>query len=112
NGVAVHSDDVYVLEYTNANGGQDQGWQPRVRKIGRDGKVTVLATIEAGERDRRPREPPRDGLKEKRPTEGAPVRRAGAGNRQAPAELGHRGARRVVARCPHARRPAHLPPPP
>jgi hypothetical protein len=44
-GVAVSGADVYVLEYTNPNAGQDRGWQPRVRKVGRDGKVTTLATI-------------------------------------------------------------------
>jgi len=44
-GVAVHGGDVYVLEYTNANGGPDEGWQPRVRRLGPDGKVTTLATI-------------------------------------------------------------------
>jgi sugar lactone lactonase YvrE len=44
-GVAVHGEAVYVLEYTNANGGPDEGWRPRVRRIGRDGKVTTLATI-------------------------------------------------------------------
>jgi sugar lactone lactonase YvrE len=44
-GVAMHGGDVYVLEYTNANGGRDEGWLPRVRRLGRDGKVTTLATI-------------------------------------------------------------------
>jgi sugar lactone lactonase YvrE len=44
-GIAVHGDDVYVLEYTNANGHLSEGWLPRVRKIGRDSKVTTLATI-------------------------------------------------------------------
>jgi hypothetical protein len=44
-GVAVQDGDVYVLEYTNANGGLAEGWLPRVRKLGRDGKVTTLATI-------------------------------------------------------------------
>jgi hypothetical protein len=43
-GVAVHGDDVYVLEYTNANG-PPREWRPRVRKLGQDGTVTVLATI-------------------------------------------------------------------
>jgi hypothetical protein len=42
-GVAVHGGDLYVLEFTNANGGHDTVWSPRVRKLGRDGKVTVLA---------------------------------------------------------------------
>lgn len=44
-GVALHGDEVYVLEYTGANGGRDEGWLPRVRKIGHDGKVTTLVTI-------------------------------------------------------------------
>ncbi len=44
-GVALHGDDIYVLEYTGANGGSDEGWWPRVRKLARDGKVTTLATI-------------------------------------------------------------------
>lgn len=44
-GVAVHQGEVYVLEYTNANGGPDEGWQPRVRRLGRDGKVATLAII-------------------------------------------------------------------
>lgn len=44
-GVAVHRGEVYVLEYTNANGGRDEGWYPRVRKLGRDGKVTTLVTL-------------------------------------------------------------------
>jgi sugar lactone lactonase YvrE len=53
-GVAVHGGEVYVLEYTNANGGPDEGWLPRVRRLGRDGKVTTLATISrpGGERQR------------------------------------------------------------
>ena len=53
-GVAVHGEDVFVLEYTDANGGPGDGWQPRVRKLGRDGKVTVLATFEKPDRKRRP----------------------------------------------------------
>ena len=44
-GVAVHAGDVYVLEYTNANGGAAEGWTRRVRKLARDGKVTTLATV-------------------------------------------------------------------
>jgi hypothetical protein len=44
-GVAVHHKAVYVLEYTNANGGPDEGWLPRVRRLAPDGKVTTLATI-------------------------------------------------------------------
>jgi sugar lactone lactonase YvrE len=44
-GVAVHEGDVYVLEYTSANGGAADGWSPRVRKLARDGTVTTLATV-------------------------------------------------------------------
>jgi hypothetical protein len=44
-GVANHDGDVYVLEYTNANGGADEGWRPRVRRLGRDGQVKTLATV-------------------------------------------------------------------
>jgi hypothetical protein len=44
-GVAVHGGAVYVLEYTNANGGPDEGWLPRVRRLGRDGTVATFATI-------------------------------------------------------------------
>jgi hypothetical protein len=46
-GVAVHRGDVYILEYTNANGSRTEGWRPRVRKLARDGKVTVLFTAPA-----------------------------------------------------------------
>jgi hypothetical protein len=44
-GVAVHRGDVYVLEYTNANGSRTEGWRPRVRKLAPDGKVTTLVTV-------------------------------------------------------------------
>jgi sugar lactone lactonase YvrE len=47
-GVAVHRGDVYILEYTNANGGPQEGWRPRVRKLARNGKVTTLFTAPAG----------------------------------------------------------------
>jgi hypothetical protein len=49
-GVAVHGGAVYVLEYTNANGGPDEGWRPRVRRLGSDGQVTTLATISRQDR--------------------------------------------------------------
>jgi hypothetical protein len=50
-GVAVHDGAVYVLEYANANSGNHKAWRPRVRKLGRDGTVTTLATTPAkGER--------------------------------------------------------------
>jgi hypothetical protein len=44
-GVALLGNDLYVLEYTGANGGSDEGWLPRVRKRAPDGKVTTLVTI-------------------------------------------------------------------
>jgi sugar lactone lactonase YvrE len=46
-GVAVHRGEVYILEYTNANGSPREGWRPRVRKLGHDGKVTTLVTVTA-----------------------------------------------------------------
>lgn len=46
-GVAVSGDDIYVLEYTNANGPATEGWRPRVRRIDRDNKVTTVVTAEA-----------------------------------------------------------------
>jgi hypothetical protein len=41
-GVAVFGDDVYVLEFTNSlkAWNEGEGWQPLVRRLGRDGKVT------------------------------------------------------------------------
>jgi hypothetical protein len=51
-GVAVHDDDVYVLEFANPNGEVHDEWMPRVRKIARDGKVTTLATISKQDRER------------------------------------------------------------
>jgi len=53
-GVAVRGDDVYVLEYTNANGHFTEGWLPRVRKLSRDGKVTTLATISKEQQSAQP----------------------------------------------------------
>ncbi len=44
-GVAIHNDDVYVLEHINPNSEAHEDWPPRVRKLARDGKVTTLATI-------------------------------------------------------------------
>jgi hypothetical protein len=53
-GVAVHGRDIYVLEYTNANGSPNEGWVPRVRKLGPDGKVTILTTVADDEHKREP----------------------------------------------------------
>jgi len=44
-GVAVSGRDVYVLEYTNANGPKTEGWKARVRKIAADHTVTTLAAF-------------------------------------------------------------------
>jgi sugar lactone lactonase YvrE len=47
-GVAVFGGEVYVLEWhdvTPENLEVRNAWIPRVRKIGRDGKVTTLATV-------------------------------------------------------------------
>jgi hypothetical protein len=44
-GVALHGDDLYVLEHVNSNSEADEDWLPRVRKLGRDGKVTTLVTF-------------------------------------------------------------------
>jgi hypothetical protein len=53
-GVAVQNGDVYVLEFTNANGHLSEGWLPRVRKLGRDGTVTTLAAITAQQQKAQP----------------------------------------------------------
>jgi len=46
-GVAVHGDEVYVLEYLHTENAVDRReWIPRVRKLAADGTVTLLATVE------------------------------------------------------------------
>jgi hypothetical protein len=47
-GVAVRGKDVFVLEYTNTDKAKD--WAPRVRKLGPDGKVTILADLARDEK--------------------------------------------------------------
>jgi len=44
-GVAVHGDDVYVLEFWYAEMDRPETWMPRVRKLLPDGSVKVLATV-------------------------------------------------------------------
>ncbi len=47
-GVTVSGGEVYVLEWQDAPPSQSEtrnAWIPRVRKVGRDGKVTTLATV-------------------------------------------------------------------
>ena len=42
-GVAVGGKHVFVLEYSNTD--KANGWAPRIRKLGADGEVAILATI-------------------------------------------------------------------
>jgi sugar lactone lactonase YvrE len=49
-GVAASGDDVYVLEYTNATAGANEGWWPRVRRVEWDGKVTTIAAVSEEDR--------------------------------------------------------------
>jgi hypothetical protein len=44
-GLAFRDGNLYVLEYTNANGPATEGWFPRVRKIDSNGKITVMADL-------------------------------------------------------------------
>jgi hypothetical protein len=45
-GVAVHDGEIYVLEYDDETPTEGRNWPPRVRKVARDGKVTVVAAIQ------------------------------------------------------------------
>jgi hypothetical protein len=47
-GVAARGDALYVLEHINGNSEAHEDWPPRVRKLGRDGKVTTLVTFSNG----------------------------------------------------------------
>jgi sugar lactone lactonase YvrE len=44
-GVAVSGDDLLVLEYLLTDTHRREDWLPRVRKVSRDGSVTVVATV-------------------------------------------------------------------
>jgi len=44
-GVAVKGDEIYVLEYTNANGPRTEGWFPRVRKRDKHGTWSTLLEV-------------------------------------------------------------------
>jgi sugar lactone lactonase YvrE len=44
-GIAVHGEEVYVVEYQHPHSAKREEWVPRVRKLARDGKVTALATL-------------------------------------------------------------------
>ena len=45
-GVAISGSDIYVLEYLHPPGDDRREWLPRVRKVGPDGSVTIVAAIE------------------------------------------------------------------
>ena len=45
-GIALHGRDLYVLEYTNANGPAKEGWRPRIRVVDAGGHVSTLATFD------------------------------------------------------------------
>jgi hypothetical protein len=45
-GVALHGGDVYVLEYWMTASDDRREWLPRVRKLSRDGAVSILAAVE------------------------------------------------------------------
>jgi sugar lactone lactonase YvrE len=44
--VALHGDDVYVLEFLHTTRDVRRDWLPRVRKIAADGRSTIIATID------------------------------------------------------------------
>jgi hypothetical protein len=44
-GVAAHGGDLYVLEYTNANGPATEGWRPRIRRIDGQGHATTVVSL-------------------------------------------------------------------
>ena len=44
-GVAIHGNEIYVLEYSQANSEKHEDWQPRVRKIAADGTAKTLAIL-------------------------------------------------------------------
>jgi len=51
-GVAVRDKDVFVLEYVHSDNPKE--WAPRVRKLGPDGKITILATPSRDENKGKP----------------------------------------------------------
>lgn len=44
-GVAEHDGNIYLLEWSNANGPATEGWAPRIRKVDASGKVTTLVSV-------------------------------------------------------------------
>jgi sugar lactone lactonase YvrE len=51
-GVALHGEDLYVLEHINANSEAHEDWPPRVRKVAPDGTVKTLVTFASGQSKR------------------------------------------------------------
>lgn len=45
-GVAISGDDLYVLEYRFIEARRREDWLPRVRKVSREGAVTVIAKVD------------------------------------------------------------------
>jgi len=45
-GVAISGDDLYVLEYRYVESKRREDWLPRVRRVNRDGKVSIIAAVE------------------------------------------------------------------
>src|SRR5207249_4113891 len=60
--------ELFVLEHVNGNSERHEDWPPRVRKVGRDGRVTTLADL-----SRRPARRS-GGRRESRSLEGSPSR--------------------------------------
>lgn len=44
-GIALNDGTIYVLEHINPNSDEHEDWQPRVRKIARNNRISTLATI-------------------------------------------------------------------
>lgn len=44
-GIVLNGQNVYVLEYTNANGPATEGWYPRVRRVSNSGAIQTLLTV-------------------------------------------------------------------
>jgi sugar lactone lactonase YvrE len=42
--VALHGEDLYVVEWTNPHNEQHD-YRPRVRRVGRDGRITLLGEV-------------------------------------------------------------------
>ncbi len=45
-GIAARGNDLYVLEYTNANGPPTEGWRPRIRMIDNEMRISTILSLE------------------------------------------------------------------